>query len=125
MFLDLLFLCNLVNYPRVNSWASCFNKRLIGETNELPSPQASIRAIPALHRKRMLSFRDVLVSLGQVSNNERRVSLNHVLSFSNEFVYRYKTSTKIHPDYFWNWFCMVANDLPKPYTNCRKSECRL
>jgi hypothetical protein len=70
-----------VNYPRVNLWASYFsrsavqrknrNEGLIGETNELPSPQASIRAIPTLHRKRMLSFRDILVSLGQVSNNER------------------------------------------------------
>jgi hypothetical protein len=55
--------------------ASCFNEGLIGDTNELPSPQASIRAIPALHRKHKLSFRDVLISLGQVSN-------------SNEFVYR-------------------------------------
>ena len=77
-----------VNYPRPKSRASCFNEGLIGETNELPSPQASIRAIPAL-------LRDILVSLGQVSN-------------SNEFVYRYKTSTKIHPDYFRNWFFMTA-----------------
>jgi hypothetical protein len=101
-----------VNYPRLKSRASCFNEGLIGETNELPSPQASIRAIPALHRKHKLSFRDILVSLGQVSN-------------SNEFVYRYKTSTKIHPDYFRNWFFMTAFDLSKPSTNCQRANVHL
>jgi hypothetical protein len=51
----------VVNYPRINAEASCFNEGLIGETNELPSPQASIRAIPAL-------LRNVLVSLGRCRN---------------------------------------------------------
>ena len=50
-----------VNYPRINAEASCFNEGLLSDTEELPSPQASIRAIPAL-------LRNVLVSLGQCRN---------------------------------------------------------
>ena len=57
-----------MNYPRINSWASCFNERLLSETEELPSPQASIRAIPAL-------LRYVLVSLGQVSTDGKQLSI--------------------------------------------------
>jgi len=61
----------LVNYPRINAEASCFsrsavqrknrNEGLFSDTEELPSPQASIRAIPAL-------LRNVLVSLGRRRN---------------------------------------------------------
>ena len=51
----------LVNYPRINAEASCFNEGLLSDTEELPSPQASIRAIPAL-------LRNVLVSLGRCRN---------------------------------------------------------
>jgi len=43
------------------------NEGLIGGTNELPSPQASIRDVPSL-------LRDILVSLGQVSNSNEFVS---------------------------------------------------
>jgi hypothetical protein len=48
---DILVTTDFVNYPRINAEASCFVEGLLSETEELPSPQASIRAIPALHRK--------------------------------------------------------------------------
>ncbi len=38
----------LVNYPRINVGASCFDEGLSSEGTGLPSPQALIRAVPAL-----------------------------------------------------------------------------